>query len=607
MQVTFWGTRGSIAKAGPTTVRFGGNTSCVEVRSASGTLIVLDCGTGAHELGQRLSEPGSGPVNGHVLISHTHWDHIQGLPFFAPLFGLGNVWHVYGPRGLDASLRETLAGQMQYAYFPVTAEDFAASVEYHDLTEGTFEIGDVRVTAQYLNHPALTLGYRLEADGVTIVYSSDHEPHDSTSAVGGALPAVGGDARHVAFLAGADLVIHDAQYLAREYYAKVGWGHSTVEYALEAAAAAGVHRLALFHHDPTRNDDAVDLLLEQARAHAIVCGYVGEVFAATEGHTLVIGDSGSRTPSTGQPVKAMQTPALAQLARNVVLAVHDPAVREKLRAAAQAEGLHVLEAAEGGAVWSVGESLPSSVFVLEAEADGSLPASIDSLQLPGKGDGVGDGVEPVVVVVTSKAPPYDDSRCAAVTDWLVWPSTSAHIRTKLRAWMLRQACRWQTAPLPPDETRRLEALRQLAILDTGPEERFDRITQLACATFEVPIALVSLVDEGRQWFKSRQGIAANETPRDMAVCAHAILHDDVLQIPDAFEDPRFADNPLVLHDPRVRFYAGVPLTLLDGSRVGTLCVIDHRPRNLDEAQLERLRELAKLVEGELAAGLEESG
>ena len=136
MRIRFWGTRGSIPKPGPDTVRYGGNTSCVEVRTASGVLILLDCGTGAHALGQALLAEPHGPRRGHVLISHTHWDHIQGLPFLAPLFVADFEWDIYGPRGLGPSIRETLAGQMQYTYFPITIEQFAAKVRYHDLAEG---------------------------------------------------------------------------------------------------------------------------------------------------------------------------------------------------------------------------------------------------------------------------------------------------------------------------------------------------------------------------------------------------------------------------------------------------------------------------------------
>jgi len=148
----------------------------------------------------------------------------------------------------------------------------------------------------------------------------------------------------------------------------------------------------------------------------------------------------------------------------------------------------------------------------------------------------------------------------------------------------------------------MASLEALGILDTQPEERFDRYTDEISAALDVPIALVSLVDSERQWFKSRHGIDVTETPRDMSLCAHAILEPDVMEIPDTLADSRFAQNPLVIHDPRIRFYAGMPLTLADGSRVGTLCVGDVRPRHLDEAQLDRLRRVAALVVGELESG-----
>ena len=220
-----------------------------------------------------------GRVDGHLLIGHTHWDHIQGLPFFAPLFQAGNVWHVYGPRGLDTSIDQTLAGQMQYTYFPVRLLDFGATIEYHDLVEGQLEIDDVTVTTRYLHHPALTLGYRLEADGATVVYSSDHEPHAVADPAGDDLESRNRDeALHVAFLRDADLLIHDAQYVAEEYPDKVGWGHSTVEYAVDVARAAAVRRLALFHHDPTRTDEQVDALVLRALDRARATGFGGEVF-----------------------------------------------------------------------------------------------------------------------------------------------------------------------------------------------------------------------------------------------------------------------------------------------------------------------------------------
>ena len=184
MRIQFWGTRGSIATPGPRTTRYGGNTSCIEVRSASGTVVIIDCGTGAYPLGQHLISGGANGLRGHILISHTHWDHIQGIPFFEPLFARGTEWDIYGPKSLGASLREALAGQMQYNYFPVTLDHRSAKIRYHDLVEGGFDIDDIKVSAQYLNHPVLTLGYRLEADGMSVVYACDHEPHSRMLAIG---------------------------------------------------------------------------------------------------------------------------------------------------------------------------------------------------------------------------------------------------------------------------------------------------------------------------------------------------------------------------------------------------------------------------------------
>ena len=228
MRVRFFGTRGSIATPGPHTLRYGGNTSCVEVRSNSGTLVVLDMGTGAAVLGRELMARGESS-RGHVLISHTHWDHIQGIPFFAPFCSRRRVGHLRAARPRPGLARDSRWSDA-ITYFPVALEQLGATIRYHELVEGRLSIGDIEVTSRYLNHPALTLGYRLEADGVAVVYACDHEPHSHALATGVG-DISGEDRRHAEFLAGADLVVHDAQYLASEYPQKIGWGHSTVEYA----------------------------------------------------------------------------------------------------------------------------------------------------------------------------------------------------------------------------------------------------------------------------------------------------------------------------------------------------------------------------------------
>jgi CheY-like chemotaxis protein/phosphoribosyl 1,2-cyclic phosphodiesterase len=293
MKVRFWGTRGSIATPGPETNRFGGNTSCVQVTTDSGALIILDCGTGALKLAASLMAQGK-PIDAHILIGHTHWDHIQGFPFFAPAFVPGNQVAIHGPEGSRGSLHHVLAGQMEYTYFPVDLSQLAASITYHDLTEGIHAIGGVRVAAQFLNHPASTLGYRIEADGVAVVYLVDHEPFADelwrADASPGQIDSIlhEGDRRHAAFMANADLVIHDAQYTPEEYPPKKTWGHSTYDYAVRIASAAGVRRLALTHHDPTHDDAFVAGIEGKARELALQLGTGLDVFCAYEGCELAL-------------------------------------------------------------------------------------------------------------------------------------------------------------------------------------------------------------------------------------------------------------------------------------------------------------------------------
>lgn len=598
MQVQFWGTRGSIAKPGPSTAHYGGNTSCIEVRSARRTLVVIDCGTGAHSLGQKLVSAGVKGLRGHILISHTHWDHIQGLPFFAPLFVRGNQWDIYGPKGLDQSLRETLAGQMQYTYFPITLDQFGATIRYHDLVEGTFDIDDIKVSTHYLNHPALTIGYRLEADGATIVYCCDHEPH-SQSLAGGHGNITGQDLRHAEFIHGADLLIHDAQYTAAEYPAKMGWGHSSVEYAVKLGQHAKVKRLALTHHDPLRDDDAVDRLLEGIRAGLQAAASPLEVFAAAEGETVEV--KPSRAKTSERPARRFQatTPIEAALTdRSVLLDIADPRMAAVLSDVIRAEGIRANFFSDVDEARKLIVKDRPSLAILEHDktrVDGMKTCrairQIEGDQLP-------------VVMVAAQEDPVAGA-AAGVTDWLIKPFTGSYARTKIRAWVLRTACRWMRATIPDDEERRIASLRELKILDTEPEERFDRVTRLAAALFGVPMALISLVDENRQWFKSCVGLSAKETPRDAAFCAHVVYTRKPMIVVDTLQDARFADNPLVINDPRIRFYAGYPLILDNGSCIGTLCLLDTHPHTLEGADLERLHDLADIALREIR-GLSES-
>jgi phosphoribosyl 1,2-cyclic phosphodiesterase/DNA-binding response OmpR family regulator len=590
MQLTFWGTRGSIAKPGPAFARYGGNTSCVELRSRSGTPVVVDCGTGGHGLGQRLISTGRAN-RGHLLISHTHWDHIQGIPFFAPLFMAENTWDVYGPGGLSQGLRGTLAGQMEHTYFPIGLDQFAATIRYHDLVEGTFSIDDLRVVARYLNHPALTLGYRFEAEGASLVYSCDHEPHSLGSASGDS-PLNGADQRHADFLADADLVIHDAQYTADDFPAKAGWGHSPVEYVVRLCREAGVRKLVLTHHDPLREDDALDRILEGVRRDLQKDGSKLEVIAAYEGLTLeVTGDPDRAAGRAPARFQAKTVISAETRTHPVLLHLNDQDAVGTLAKAVDLEGLPGrVVASHAELLRSAAQDQPSLILIEHnpPEVDGEAKAQAVR-------EHVGAGAVQVPLVLVSRGDRPDRTKKSAATDWLVQPFTLNYARARIRAWVLRSACRWVRAQSPPDEAERLLALRELAILDTPSEERFDRVTRLASAALGVPIAMVSLVDQDRQWFKSCRGLNTRETPRDAAFCAHVVHLRTELVVPDALQDDRFADNPLVASDPRVRFYAGAPLILPNGRCIGTLCVLDTRPRQLDPRELTILRDLRDLA------------
>lgn len=587
MLVRFFGTRGSIATPGPQTLRYGGNTSCVEVRSNAGTLVVLDMGTGAAVLGRELMKSDA-PPNGHVLISHTHWDHIQGIPFFLPFFKHhGSVWDIYAPRGFGQTLREILSGQMQHDYFPVALEQLGATIRYHELVEGRFGIGDIEVTSRYLNHPALTLGYRLAADGVEMVYACDHEPH-ARSLASGEGEISGEDRRHAEFLAGADLVIHDAQYVASEFPRKAGWGHSTVEYALAVARLAGAKRLAITHHDPLREDAAIDDIVASLSAESRRLSGP-EVFAAAEGAEIELAAKPSVAIAKPEfPAQARLGPAL--IGRTVLLVTETPAKFAGLAEVLRADSVHVIVKEFDEAPEAAMHEHPMVALVDDTGDDRPLAARQALTHI------LGDEL-PIVLVTPSE--PRARSMEGDFTDFLVEPYSPVYARARLRAWLMRAACHWVRAPAPDDEERRLAVTRSLGLIETAPEERFDRITRVAAALFDAPIALIALMERDREWFKSVCGLDLREVPRDESFCGHSIYSREPLVVEDARLDHRFADNPHVTGPPGVRFYAGCPLLLSDGSCVGTLCVIDTRPRHVDDRALAGLRDLAELAKREL--------
>lgn len=262
MRVTLWGTRGSLASPGPDTVRYGGNTSCVSVEGKEGTLLVLDSGTGIRVLGGKLP-PSVNCV--HILLTHLHMDHLQGLPFFAPLRRAGVEVHIYGPASTTLSLSSRLQRYLSPPLFPVNVRELPASLHFHELPADTVEIGEFRVKAELVIHPNPTIGYRIEGGrgkGTpgTITYLPDHEPALGASPFPQSREWTSG----YRLAEGSDLLIHDAQYTGAEYQARVGFGHSSIRQTFQFAALTSVKRLVPFHHDPAHCDDDLDCMIEEA-------------------------------------------------------------------------------------------------------------------------------------------------------------------------------------------------------------------------------------------------------------------------------------------------------------------------------------------------------
>ena len=292
-RIRFWGVRGSIPVPGPSTVRYGGNTSCVEVR-ADGEIIVLDGGSGIRLLGMELEEEfGSQPVKLTLLITHTHWDHIQGLPFFLPAYNEKNQIRVLGYEGARAGLATILSGQMETPFFPVSLRDLAGNIAIEELKEMEFSIGKVQVRSKFANHPGICAGYRLYTSGGSVAYFPDNEPYellklqiagrDNTSEREARAFAKAERLKLVKFLEDCDVLILDAQYTDEEYEKHIGWGHGSLSRVVSVALEAKVQKLILFHHDPMHSDEKIDEMVERARLLVVESGSQLEVEAAREG------------------------------------------------------------------------------------------------------------------------------------------------------------------------------------------------------------------------------------------------------------------------------------------------------------------------------------
>jgi phosphoribosyl 1,2-cyclic phosphodiesterase len=280
MRLTIWGVRGSIPVPGPDTVRYGGNTACLELRYGNeNRLIIVDAGSGIKHLGDHLvkTDLPKGPIHAKLFLSHTHWDHIIGFPFFTPIFIPGTELEIYSPVNYEErSVEEIIGIQLSYEYFPVRQSELSAKISYRSLREETLEAeGGMTIRTKFLNHPVTCLGYRFEHEGGVICTVFDHEPYrnmfpsdpehpdyDEAAAQEGERAAQEENARIRAFYRGADYVIYDTHYTQQEYDTKfTGWGHGTYTRAMKDAHAAGVKHLIFYHHDPLRTDEQLDALL----------------------------------------------------------------------------------------------------------------------------------------------------------------------------------------------------------------------------------------------------------------------------------------------------------------------------------------------------------
>jgi phosphoribosyl 1,2-cyclic phosphodiesterase len=270
MKIRFWGVRGSIASPGPKTVRYGGNTTCIEIRTDDNELIIIDAGTGIFPLSQTLLT--EMPLTANVLISHSHWDHIQGLPFFIPSFIPGNLLRLHGAFDpvSGKGVEQVMSVQLQYSYFPVREAEMKARIEYVTLApEQSVQIGSATVTPYLMNHPVIDFGYRIEANGKSVFFTGDHEPPLNIYA-----PEDEGYAEYQTFvdekadsirraMQGVDVLIADCSYTEQEYPAKKGWGHGTFNSSIQYANDAGAKVLFCTHHEPTRSDDALEEAFRQ--------------------------------------------------------------------------------------------------------------------------------------------------------------------------------------------------------------------------------------------------------------------------------------------------------------------------------------------------------
>lgn len=261
LELIFWGVRGTLPVPGRRSVRYGGNTSCISVEFPKGDFFIFDAGSGIKNLSDYLILGERPFLEAKILISHPHWDHINALPYFAPLYTPGNQFEILGPSQTDLTIRDLIAGQMDGVYFPIKIKDFGATITFRDLKEESFGLGSARISTMLLHHPGYCIGYRVDYKTRSICYVTDNELYPKTSP----MYNESYEERLARFTQGADVLITDSTYMDHEYENRINWGHSPVSRVVDLAVAAGVKRLCLFHHDPDQTDDDIDRKLKTAR------------------------------------------------------------------------------------------------------------------------------------------------------------------------------------------------------------------------------------------------------------------------------------------------------------------------------------------------------
>jgi len=416
-------------------MRYGGNTSCIELRTDDGALFILDCGTGLRRLGQELlKEPL--PLVGNILLSHTHWDHTQGFAFFDPVFKKGNQFTIFAVSGVDRSLSEVLAGQMDYLYFPLTLDELESTIIFREIGEETFNVGDVQVRTQFLNHTILTLGFRIKSGGRTVVYVADHEPFSTnlykasvkTPSLADIVHA--GDRRHVEFLADADLVIHDAQYTNAEYASKRNWGHSTVEHVLDVAMAANVKQVILSHHDPEHDDDFLQALEARCQGQVRASGSDLNVAFAAEGLEIHLPEAADQVPED----MSAQTPTTRYKPARILIVDDDPSLVRYVEAALRKDKYEIFSALNGEQAIQLALDEQPDLILLDV-----MMPKLSGYEVARLLREKPEFQDTPIIMFTARAEEDDIVRSfeSGVNDYIGKPAKPSLLRSRVRHWLMR--------------------------------------------------------------------------------------------------------------------------------------------------------------------------